>query len=68
MKRVAIRFQVIIVQINSKLRNVQKLCAALEKSFLLLIRPNDFFCRSRCGGRLALSDSNFCLAALLGRA
>ena len=53
-------FHVVVMQNNEKKKCTKK-CAGRAKLFFFLIRPTDFFCRSRCRRHLALHDFIFLL-------
>ena len=64
-KRATTKFQVEVLQINSKEMYKNQDCVLHMQSrffFFLLIRLTEFFCRSHCRGRLALHNIFFCLA------
>ena len=66
-KRATIKFQVVVLQINSKEMYKNQDCVLhVQSRFFLLIRLTEFFCRSHCRGRLALHNIFFLFSFALG--
>ena len=68
-KRATIKFQVVVLQINSKEMYKNQDCVLHVQSqfFFLLIRLTEFFCRSHCRGRLVLHNIVFFFSFALGQ-